>query len=176
MRRERKNVWRNRWSFHTYSTNLDWTITRAVPGLWAMKHIKFRQSWIILQSLIKGGKKSKQYMTVIFSVASDISFVLFPLKKLGRTQTSWRVFCRDLTVKCVFWGNATCHPETLQARLTNIKLVFPPRNLTLRLQPLDACINRNFKHKYRKLLVCYVVSRWRENGFRIKLQIMNKIL
>ena len=123
-----------------------------------MKHIKFRQSWIILQSLIKGGKKSKQYMTVIFSVASDISFVLFPVKKLGRTQTSWRAFCRDLTVKCVFWGNATCHPETLQARLTNIKLVFPPRNLTLRLQPLDACINRNFKHKYSCLFATSLVD------------------
>ena len=63
-----------------------------------MKHIKFRQSWIILQSLTKDGKKSKQYMTVIFSVASNISFILFPVKKRGRTQASWRVFCRDLTI------------------------------------------------------------------------------
>ena len=58
----------------------------------------------------------------------------------------------------MFWDNATCHPETAQAGLKNIKLVFLPKNTTSRLQPLDAGIIRNFKHKYRKLLVRYVVS------------------
>ena len=59
----------------------------------------------------------------------------------------------------LFWDNATCHPETAQASLKNIKLVFLPKNTTSQLQPLDACIIRNFKHKYRQLLVRYVVSR-----------------
>ena len=59
----------------------------------------------------------------------------------------------------LFWDNATCHPETAQTGLKNIKLVFLPKNMTSRLQPLDAGIIRNFKCKYRKLLVRYIVSR-----------------
>ena len=62
----------------------------------------------------------------------------------------------------LFWYNATCHPETAQAGLKSIKLVFLPKNATSQLKPLDAGIIRNFKHKYRKLLVCYVVSRINE--------------
>ena len=66
-------------------------------------------------------------------------------------------------LKVVLSGdNATCFPETLQANLTNIKFVFLPKNKTSQLQPLDAGIIRNFKHKYRKLLVCYVFSRINE--------------
>ena len=59
----------------------------------------------------------------------------------------------------MFWDSAACHPETAHAGLKNIKLVFLPKNTTSRLQPLDAGIIRNFKHKYRKLLVRCVVSR-----------------
>ena len=62
----------------------------------------------------------------------------------------------------LFWDNATCHPENLKASLTNIKLVFLPKNATSWLQLLDAGIIRNFKHKYKKPLVCYVVSRINE--------------
>ena len=58
----------------------------------------------------------------------------------------------------LFWNNATCHPEILQASLTNIKLVFLPKNRTPRLQSLNAGIIKNFKHKYRKLLARYIVS------------------
>ena len=58
----------------------------------------------------------------------------------------------------LFWDNATCHPEIGQAGLKNINLVFLLKNTTPRLQPLDAGIIRNFKHKYRKLLVCYVTK------------------
>ena len=70
-----------------------------------------------------------------------------------------RKMCREKRKVVLFWENATCHSETLQASLTNIKLVFLPKNTTSRLQSLDAGIIRNFKHKYRKLLVRYVVSR-----------------
>ena len=70
--------------------------------------------------------------------------------------------CLENRKVVLFWDNATCHPETLKGKLTKIKLVFLSKNTTTRLQPLDDGINRNFKHKYRKLLVCYVVSWWRE--------------
>ena len=55
----------------------------------------------------------------------------------------------------LFLDNATCHPEILQNGLTNIKLVFLPKNTTSRLQPLDAGIIRNFKLKDRELL-CHI--------------------
>ena len=51
-------------------------------------------------------------------------------------QEKWKVI--------LFWDNATCHPETAQAGLKNIKLVFLPKNTTSRLQPLDAGIINNF--------------------------------
>ena len=72
-----------------------------------------------------------------------------------------RLYCKMCLEKRkvgLFWNNATCHPETLQASLTNIKLVFLPKNRTPRLQSLNAGIIKNFKHKYRKLLARYVVS------------------
>ena len=59
----------------------------------------------------------------------------------------------------LFLDNAPCHPETLQSRLKNIKLIFLPKSTTSRLQPLDAGIIRAFKCKYRKLLMKYVVAR-----------------
>ena len=73
----------------------------------------------------------------------------------------WRLeskMCQEKRKVVLFWANATYYPETLQASLTNVKLVFLPKNTTSRLQPLDAGIIRNFKHKYRKLLVPYVIS------------------
>ena len=59
----------------------------------------------------------------------------------------------------LFLDNAPCHPDTLQSRLKNIKLIFLPKCTTSRLQPLDAGIIRAFKCKYRKLLMKYVVAR-----------------
>ena len=47
----------------------------------------------------------------------------------------------------------------LSDKVTNIKLVFLPKNTTSQLQFLDAGIIRNFKLKYRKLLLRFVVSR-----------------
>ena len=38
----------------------------------------------------------------------------------------------------LFLDNATSHQESIQKSLTNIKLVFLPKNTTSRLQPLDA--------------------------------------
>ena len=70
-----------------------------------------------------------------------------------------RKMCLEKRKVVLFWDNTTWHPETLQTSLTNIKLVFLPKNTTSRLQPLYAAIIRSFKHEYGKLLVCYVVSR-----------------
>ena len=64
-----------------------------------------------------------------------------------------REMCLEKCKVFLFWDNATCHPESLQSSLTNIKLVFLPKNTISRLQPRDASIIPNVKHKYRKLLV-----------------------
>ena len=49
-------------------------------------------------------------------------------------------------------------------KFSNIKIVLLPKNTTSRLQPLDASIIRNFKVKYRKSLVKYVLSRINDNA------------
>ena len=74
----------------------------------------------------------------------------------------------------LFWDNATCHPETAKAGLKNIKLVFMPKNMASRLKPLDTGIIRNFKHKYRKLLVRYAVNRINER--KTASQILEEVL
>ena len=59
----------------------------------------------------------------------------------------------------LFLDNAGCHPVSLQEMFSNIKVVFLPPNTTSRLQPLDAGVIKNFKVRYRKLLLKFVVSR-----------------
>ena len=63
----------------------------------------------------------------------------------------------------LFLGNATSHQESIQKSLTNMKLVFLPKNTKSRLQPLDAGVIRVFKLKYCQLLIKYVISRVDEN-------------
>ena len=55
-------------------------------------------------------------------------------------------------------------PESMDNKFSNIKIVFPPKNTTSRLQPLVASIIRNFKVKYRKSLVKYVLLRINDNA------------
>ena len=60
----------------------------------------------------------------------------------------------------MFCFSQTTHPliPTFFRNLKNIKLDFLPKNTTSRLQPCDAGISKNFKHKYRKLLIRYIVA------------------
>ena len=74
------------------------------------------------------------------------------LKRLGR-----KMKIQDLNV-VQFLDNATSPQESIEKNLTNIKLVFLPKNTTSRLQPLNAGIIRALKLKYRKLLIRYVES------------------
>ena len=59
----------------------------------------------------------------------------------------------------LFLDNAPSHLDILQEGLKNIKLKFLPKNTTSRLQPWNAGIIENVKHKYRKLLIHYILAR-----------------
>ena len=63
----------------------------------------------------------------------------------------------------LFMDNAPYHPECLSERYSNIKVAFLPKNTTSRLQLLDAGVIRNFKLKYRKKLLKFVISRINDN-------------
>lgn len=56
----------------------------------------------------------------------------------------------------LFLNNAPSHSDILQEGLKNIKL---ERNTISRLQPCNAGIIKNFKHKYIKLLIHYILAR-----------------
>ena len=79
------------------------------------------------------------------------------LRLLGRKV---QLGCRKIIF---FLDNATCYPETVRNNFKNIKLIFLPKCTTSQLHPLDTCIIRVFKCKYRKRLQKYVVLRIEED-------------
>ncbi|XP_036340613.1 tigger transposable element-derived protein 4-like [Rhagoletis pomonella] len=59
----------------------------------------------------------------------------------------------------LFIDNCPAHPKSAQSKLTNIKTVYFPPNMTSSLQPMDQGIIQNLKHHYRKRILkkvlCY---------------------
>ena len=54
--------------------------------------------------------------------------------------------------------NAGCHPEDIEDKYSNIKVVFISPNTTSKLQPLDLGVIQNFKIHYRRLLLRFVLA------------------
>ena len=79
---------------------------------------------------------------------------------LGKINRQMEVAKRKIIL---FMDNAPSHPESLSERYSNINVAFLPKNTTFRLQPLDARIIRNFKLKYRKKLLKFVITRINDN-------------
>ena len=63
----------------------------------------------------------------------------------------------------MFLDKATCHPKSMIDSLSQVKIIFLPKNTTSRLQPLDAGVIQNFKVMYRKRLVKYELAIINEN-------------
>ena len=59
----------------------------------------------------------------------------------------------------LFLDNAPVHPKNLVVKYSNIKIVFLPKNTTLRLQSLDAGIIKNFQVNIKKNLLGHVIPR-----------------
>ena len=93
--------------------------------------------------------------------------ITFKMLKLGMTTEIMQEVLRMLDKKMIaegrkvllFLDNAPFHTNVLQEGLKNMKLEFLPKNITSRLQPCDTGIINKFKHKYRKLLICYILAR-----------------
>ena len=78
-------------------------------------------------------------------------------------------------LKVLFLENAPSHPEILQEALKNMKLKFLPKNITSKLQPCDSGLIKNFKHKYRKLLIRYILARI-DSVNRAAMEVINRLL
>ena len=59
----------------------------------------------------------------------------------------------------LFMDNAPCHPADLQDKLSNINIVFLPKNTTSKTQPLDSGIIASWKCRYKKRLLRHVCSK-----------------
>ena len=55
--------------------------------------------------------------------------------------------------------NVSSQDPDLKQKFSNIKIVFLPKNMTSRLQPLDAGIIKSFKVHYRRLLLKHTLAK-----------------
>jgi len=58
----------------------------------------------------------------------------------------------------IFVDNCPAHPHCLDQTLSNVKIVFLPKNSTSVLQPMDQGIIRSFKCKYRTQLISHIIN------------------
>ena len=77
------------------------------------------------------------------------------------TRFNRKLFLQQRKIVLVL-DNATCHLKSMIDSFSQIKIIFLSKNITSRLQPLDVGIIQNFKVKYRKRLVKYVLARINE--------------
>ena len=59
----------------------------------------------------------------------------------------------------LFMDDAPCHPASLQDEISNINIVFLPKNTTPKTQPLDSGIIAGWKCSYKKSLLRHVCSK-----------------
>ena len=64
----------------------------------------------------------------------------------------------------LFLDNAPCHLESTLDSFSQIKIIFLPKSTTSRFQAPGAGIVQNFKVKYRKNQVTYVLARTNKNS------------
>ena len=67
----------------------------------------------------------------------------------------------------LFIDDAPCHPASVQDELSNINIVFLPKNTTLKTQPLDSGIIASWKCSYKKIRCCDMfVVKWMDQTVR----------
>ena len=67
--------------------------------------------------------------------------------------------CKESRSMILLMDNAGCHPEDMAGKYSN---VFLPPHTTSVLLPLDLGIIDNFKVRYRKLLLCHILTKTEE--------------